>query len=144
MNRIIRGFQKNYNNLAKSKYLLNNYKSNDWIKYINFDIENYKKNLVYRNNDFEIFVTCWLPNQETKIHNHSKNGCLIKILEGNMKEITYNTGSHKVIGENIMKTNDIRYIDDSICYHKMINNTEFNCISLHIYSPPLFVPSFLV
>jgi hypothetical protein len=43
---------------------------------------------------------------------------------------------------NNLVMSDVRYIDDSIGIHKMKTNEE-NTISLHIYSPPNFIPSLL-
>ena len=140
MNRIIKSLVTN-KKLLENKNILSSYNSNDWKQYISFDKQDYKKNLVYRDNNFEMFVVCWLPNQETKIHNHSEEGCLLKILEGNITEELYN--KNFVLQEkNNLALSDVRYIDDSIGIHKMKNN-EVNTISLHIYSPPNFIPSLL-
>tara|TARA_B110000285_G_C14981269_1_gene541492 strand:+ start:329 stop:754 length:426 start_codon:yes stop_codon:yes gene_type:complete len=140
MNRIIRSVIKN-KNLLENKNILSFYNSTDWKQYVSFNEEEYKKNLVYRDNNFEIFVVCWLPYQETKIHNHSDNGCLLKILEGNMVEDIYDKNFIFKENNNLIKDN-VRYIDDSIGIHKMKNNEE-NTISLHIYSPPNFIPTLL-
>ena len=140
MNRIIKSLVTN-KKLLENKNILSSYNSNDWKHYISFDKENYKKNLVYRDNNFVMFVVCWLPYQETKIHNHSDKGCLLKILEGNMSEELYDK-NFIIQKRNNLLLNDVRYIDDSIGIHKMINN-NVNTISLHIYSPPNFIPSLL-
>jgi len=140
MNRIIRSLVSN-RNLLVNKNILSSYNSTDWKQYISFDKQDYKKNLVYRDNNFEMFVVCWLPNQETKIHNHPVGGCLLKILAGNMIEELYD--KNFVLQEkNNLVMSDVRYIDDSISIHK-IKNKEENTISLHIYSPPNFIPSLL-
>ena len=139
MNRLIQNIIKT-NNLSNSRKILQNYSYNDWKEYVNFSQENYMKNLVFRNKDIEAFVVCWLPGQETKIHNHSDNGCILKILQGNIDEIIYNNNL-EVLKNNTLIKNDIQYIDNSIGIHKMINNDE-KTVSLHIYSPPNFVPKF--
>ena len=139
MNRLIQNIIKT-NNLSNSRKILQNYSYNDWKEYVNFSQENYMKNLVFRNKDIEAFVVCWLPGQKTKIHNHSDNGCILKILQGNIDEIIYNNNL-EVLKNNTLIKNDIQYIDNSIGIHKMINNDE-KTVSLHIYSPPNFVPSF--
>nr|QDY52421.1 cysteine dioxygenase type I [Mimiviridae sp. ChoanoV1] len=143
MNRLITTLKnynsfKNYHSLYVFKDVLKNYSSSDYKNYVSFCQENYKKNLFYSDNNLEAFIVCWEPYQETKIHNHSDNGCILKILEGNINEILYNKDL-KILKKNILPKNDIRYIDDNIGYHKMINGKE-KTISLHIYSPPNFVP----
>jgi cysteine dioxygenase len=86
-------------------------------------------------------LKCLLFVQETKIHNHSENGCLLKILEGNMVEEIYDKNFVLQENNNLIKDN-VRYIYDSIGIHKMKNKEE-NTISLHIYSPPNFIPTLL-
>ena len=140
MNRLIRGIRQ-INNLSKSKNILKQYNSDDWKKYVEFNEENYKKNLFYRDRDYEMFIVCWNPLQETKIHNHSDKGCILKILEGNIEEKLYDD-NFNLIEQCILGENDIRYIDDNLGIHKMINGKE-KCISLHIYSPPHFNPRIL-
>ena len=140
MNRLIQEIRQ-INNLSKSTNILKQYNSYDWKKYVEFCNINYKKNLFYRNKDFEMFIVCWNPFQETKIHNHSNKGCILKILEGNMNEKIYDK-NFNLLHENKLEKNNIRYIDDNLGIHKMINGSE-KCISLHIYSPPNFIPTIL-
>ena len=35
-----------------------------------------------------------------------------------------------------LKFGDTKYIDNSISYHRMSNDYDGTCVSLHIYSPP--------
>ena len=140
MNRLIQGIRQ-INNLSKSENILKQYNSTDWKKYIDFDEENYKKNLFYRDKDYEMFIVCWNPFQETKIHNHSDKGCILRILEGSIKEKLYDE-NFNIIEHYSLEKNYIRYIDDNLGIHKMINGNE-KCISLHIYSPPYFHPTIL-
>ena len=140
MNRLIRGIRQ-VNNLSKSKNILNQYNSNDWKQYVEFCNINYKKNIFYRDKDFEMFIVCGNPFQETKIHNHPNQGCIFKILEGSIDEILYDK-NFNVKNEYKSEKNKIRYIDDNLGIHKMINGSK-HCISLHIYSPPNFQPTIL-
>ena len=102
-------------------------------EFVFFDIEKYKKNVVYRNSIYEIILITWLPGQQTKLHEHPKNGCIMKILEG---ELTENLYTPEKIIDNIYKKEDISYIDNTIGKHIISNNSNENTISLHIYSPP--------
>ena len=123
-------------NLKSLKPLLNCYQSKDWANYEFYDINTYKKNLVYRDKDFEIFVVCWSENQGTQIHDHAANGCILKVLQGELTEYKYNIKSLKLKEFNNLSTNSISYIDNDCSYHKIINNNDMNAVSLHIYSPP--------
>ena len=53
----------------------------------------YTKNLVFRNDNFEIFVVCWSGKQGSYIHDHSENGCILKILKGRLTEYKYNVNN---------------------------------------------------
>jgi len=140
MNRLIRGIRQ-VNNLSKSENILNQYNLNDWKQHVEFCNTNYKKNLFYRDKDYEMFIVCWNPFQETKIHNHPNQGCILKILEGSIDEILYDK-NFNLKNKFKLEKNNIRYIDDNLGIHKMINGSK-QCISLHIYSPPNFQPTIL-
>jgi predicted metal-dependent enzyme (double-stranded beta helix superfamily) len=43
----------------------------DWRQYAFFNPHKYCRNLLEFNEDFELIVLCWEPNQESPIHNHS-------------------------------------------------------------------------
>lgn len=118
----------NSNVLEGKKYLIK-YDADDWKKYIK-ETDFYEKNLIYRNDIYEIFLISWNKDSKTKFHNHPKNGCLLKILEGTLIE-SYSISSN--ITE--LNPNDISHINHNM-YHSItsINNSY----SLHIYSPPLY------
>jgi len=116
--------------------LLNTYQSKDWANFEFYDSEKYKKNLVFRNNQFEIFIVCWSEYQGTQIHDHADNGCILKVLQGQLTEYKYDTKSLKLKEICNLPTNSFSYIDNTGNYHKIINNSNENAVSLHIYSPP--------
>jgi cysteine dioxygenase len=116
--------------------ILNSYQCKDWVNYEFYDIDKYKKNLVYRNEDFEIFVVCWSQKQGTVIHDHADNGCILKVLQGELIEYKYDPKSLKLKESYNLPTGSVSYIDNNCSYHKIINNSSINTVSLHIYSPP--------
>ena len=77
----------------------------------------------------------WNKNQETKIHNHAKNGCFLKILEGSLVENVFNFDNLNKSGTKILRKGDISYMDDSIGLHSVKNLDDIS-VSIHIYSPP--------
>lgn len=100
--------------------------------------EDYKKYKLYNNDNYEIIIIKWFKNHETPVHQHPKNGCLLKVLYGKLTEHQYifDTKYIKKLGEAYLTKNDISYIDDDICCHKI--ECIKNAYSLHIYSPPGF------
>ena len=81
----------------------------------------------------DIYFIVWKPNALSKIHNHSKNGCYMFILKGDIKEEIYNKKLN-IIGSNYYSTFDISYINDDIGYHRIKNTNQYS-YSLHFYHP---------
>ena len=137
---LVHNINKNYIiNTGSIKYLSNiidRYNGSDWNNYIKIS-NNYSKELVYRNNNYELFVITWMPKSKSKIHNHSKNGCLFKILDGKLIEDWYTNNNIKFITRNYYNNNEINYISNENYFHKIFNNSNEKTISLHLYSPPL-------
>lgn len=119
--------------------ILEKYDSDDWKEYDFFSELNYKKNLVYRDKNYEMFVVCWKPKQASFIHNHPENGCIFKIIEGELSEHRYDEDSLTLIESNNLSKNSLGYIDDTEGLHKMMNESKKKCVSIHIYSPPDFI-----
>uniref|UniRef100_A0A6C0J053 Cysteine dioxygenase n=1 Tax=viral metagenome TaxID=1070528 RepID=A0A6C0J053_9ZZZZ len=131
---LIKDIDKHFKQFSDMKSLKNiDCNLDELKKFVFFDKEKYKKNVVYRNSNYEIILITWLPGQQTKLHAHPKNGCIMKVLEGELNENLYIPG--KII-DNIYKKEDISYIDNTIGKHIISNNSKNNTISLHIYSPP--------
>ena len=81
----------------------------------------------------DIFFISWKPNAISKIHNHSKSGCWMYILKGDIKEEIF-TKNLSHIGTNYYSTFDRSYINDNIGYHRIKNGKNYS-YSLHIYHP---------
>ncbi len=81
----------------------------------------------------DIFIIKWLPNAISKIHNHSKSGCWMFILYGNIKEEIF-TKKLSLTGINYYSSFDRSYINDDIGYHRIKNGNNYT-YSLHIYHP---------
>jgi cysteine dioxygenase len=125
---------KKYNNIKHLSNILNNYNGDDWKKYRVVNDLSYNKILVSKTENFDIYIITWKEYYESSIHNHSKNGCLYKILEGTLIEDNYNK-KLEFIGFKNLNKNAIGYIDDNMSYHNIINPTNQIAVSLHIYSP---------
>jgi len=81
----------------------------------------------------DIYFIVWKPKALSKIHNHSKNGCYMVILKGDIKEEIFNKNLN-IIGSNYYSTFDISYINDNIGYHRIKNTNQYS-YSLHFYHP---------
>lgn len=128
-------YQNSFNNKKLMTNLLNSYKNNDFYKYINLQHKQYTKEILLKSNNIEVCLLSWYPGSFSKIHDHSHNGCYMKVLEGSLEEYKYRPKTLNLIKKNIYMKNNISFIDNSY-YHKIENNTIYPAFSLHIYSPP--------
>jgi cysteine dioxygenase len=124
------------NKLSSLQNLVKLYNSNDWNNYVCFDNDTYKKNLVCRHESFEIYVICWKKGQKSNIHDHPQNGCIMLLLDGELVEKKYDTNLN-LIENNKLISRDIGYLEGNNIFHEIISKTD--SISLHIYSPSLYV-----
>jgi len=109
--------------------ILKNYNNYDWKKYI-VETSYYTKILIYRNSIYEIFLISWNKDISTPFHNHPRNGCILKVLEGTLIESMLDGDEFK-----ILNIDDISCINHNI-YHKITSIGK--SYSIHVYSPPLF------
>ena len=130
--KMIDNIKKNFKNSEK---YLNNYFETDYKKYIILNEFKYNRERIYIDDEIEVFIITWNKNKETKIHNHAKNGCFLKILEGSLVENVFNFDNLNKSGTKILRKGDISYMDDSIGLHS-IKNLDDISVSIHIYSPP--------
>ncbi len=92
-----------------------------------------KKNILYKNKEFEIVKIDWGPKSSTLLHDHPQRGCIMILLKGNLIEEVYNNSKNII---NNLKFNNISYIHNKIGLHKVSNPYNTDATSLHIYSPP--------
>lgn len=99
---------------------------------------------------FGIAVLTWLPGQMTNIHGHPENGCIMMPLHGTLTEERFNiaepislTSNGVCPTKNLSVQKEIRiimpgqaaFINDTIGYHQVKNNSNTLAVSLHVYSP---------
>jgi predicted metal-dependent enzyme (double-stranded beta helix superfamily) len=124
------------------KKIIENYDNIDWKEYVKIDKNTHYKNQLFKNEFFEIFVITWNIDQKVNIHNHSKNGCWLKLLQGILQENIYNHNDLSLINNKILIKDNISFIDDKIGFHSIKNIGNEIATSLHIYSPPSHITKF--
>src|SRR5437899_2784710 len=80
---------KNGMRLEDMGWILKEYCGIDWMEYERYSEISYTRNLVFRNDCFEIMVICWNSGQRSCIHDHPSNGCFLKVLKGDLIEESY-------------------------------------------------------
>ena len=112
--------------------------SSDFIKILDFGNQGYKKILIYDHPLFDVYVIVWNKLGASKIHDHSENGCIFRIIKGILSEQIFDKNlvrlRRRVMGKDIMG-----YIDNSNGYHKILNILDDYSVSLHLYSPSGYV-----
>jgi cysteine dioxygenase len=138
--------KENFNikqNLSSIISILKKYNNDDWKEYVVYNDIKYNRIRIFLENDFEIILICWKKGQRSKIHDHPENGCVLRLLHGKLNETRYTHTSETLtrISENKINIDNISYIKGTIGLHD-IEALE-DSVSLHIYSPPLYVPNII-
>ena len=104
----------------------------------------YTRNVVYRDNKFEMLLLCWKIGHKSPIHDHNGSSCWMKILQGTAEERTYsyikenqNFKNIKLINQSTLSATNYVYIDDEVGIHQVENTGKTNLITLHIYAKPI-------
>ena len=132
------------NKLIDLKNILENYTGQDWKEYVSFCCQKYKRNLVFINQIVEILIICWEDGQKSGIHDHTENGCLLRMMEGRLQEDIYmkNSDTISLVQSNSLEKDNISYKQGNVCLHNIINESGNQSVSLHIYSPPNYKTTF--
>ena len=106
---------------------------------IRFVEKGYQRNVLKKNEHYELVAICWRPEQETQIHDHVGSDCAFLILEGVSTETVYTPNGENLVQEQLKR----EYSPGEVCaaeeqdIHKVSNETGGDLINLHVYTPPL-------
>jgi predicted metal-dependent enzyme (double-stranded beta helix superfamily) len=115
--------------------------------YMFFDRKSYTRNLIFKNDVFELLALCWDVGQVSRIHNHRDQQCWMAVPLGRLKNQNY-----RVLDRDPAKKT-CRLVPSASCLitpsaplevdpdepvHQVMNLREFRerALSLHIYSCP--------
>ncbi len=114
--------------------------------YLHFAPRRYTRNLIFRDEVFELIAVCWEPHSESPIHNHSGQLCWLSIQSGALRLENFNSldgpgpgndirlvpsGGIERAGEGCL---DLQQGDNAI--HRVSNPFDERAVSLHVYSRP--------
>jgi cysteine dioxygenase len=114
--------------------------------YLHFAEDRYTRNLVYRDELFELIALCWAPGSSSPIHNHANQLCWLSIQSGNLRLENFHSLDGPGPGDGIrLRPNggieratcgcvDLQQGDDAI--HRVSNPWDEPAVSLHVYSRP--------
>lgn len=115
-----------YDTLAETAF-------SDWRDYIQFNDETYQRNIIVKNEKFELTLICWRSGHHTDLHDHPANGCLIRILQGELFEKRRCPKEQET--SSTLKAGQTVYMCNELGYHQITNQSGSDTISLHMYSP---------
>jgi cysteine dioxygenase len=116
------------------------------LPYLHFAPRRYTRNLIYRDDLFELIALCWDPRTASPIHNHSGQLCWLSIQEGALRLENFHSLDGPGPGDNIRVVPaggidraecgclDLQQGDDGI--HRVSNPFDERAVSLHVYSRP--------
>lgn len=107
----------------------------------------YTRNLIYKDDRFELMAICWERGQVSRVHNHSEQRCWMMVPVGKLRgqnfaveEMDEARGYCKLIETDTFDLSDClaAKVELEEPIHQVLNLPEFNerAVSLHIYSKP--------
>lgn len=116
-------------------------------RYLFFSKNHYTRNLIFKNELFELIAICWEVGQVSQIHNHHNQNCWMTIPMGklrvqNFRVVDQNEGTWfcRLEPTNALDIHQLipAEVDPEEPVHQVLNLLDFNqrAVSLHIYSRP--------
>lgn len=107
----------------------------------------YTRNLIYKDDRFEMMAICWEKGQVSRIHNHSEQKCWMTVPVGRLRgqnfgviEIDESNGHCKLVETDTFDLSDCLAVKVELeePIHQILNLPEFDerAVSIHIYSKP--------
>jgi len=90
--------------------LMRSYKSNpqEWNRFAKYDRKRYTRNLVDEGNGkFNLMLLCWGENHSSAVHDHSDSHCIMKMLDGELREVRFAWPT-----DNAQQGNEVRQLEE--------------------------------
>ena len=115
--------------------------------YLVWDRQHYTRNLIDKNNLYELVAICWEVGQASSIHNHRDQNCWMAAPIGTLKVQNYrvlaqdiDAGTCKIEPTDTLEMNHSNpvAVDPQEPVHRVYNPAELKqrAVSLHVYSRP--------
>ena len=130
--------------------------------YLLWNRERYARNLVYRDDFFEVLALCWMPGQRTPIHSHNGQLGWVTVVQGELvcrnyrfvrspaREQTtipdrYEPGANRTVEVELLNSavcaadGTVSAVDRRRTTHQIENleKSRHGSVSLHVYSKPI-------
>jgi cysteine dioxygenase len=115
--------------------------------YMFFDRKSYTRNLIFKNELFELLALCWDVGQVSRIHNHRDQQCWMAVPMGRLRNQNYRVLDRAPAKKTCRLVPSASFlitptapleVDPDEPVHQVMNLREFGerALSLHIYSRP--------
>lgn len=115
----------------------------DWEAYALADRSRaYTRNLVDKGNGHaNLLILVWTAGKASPIHDHANAHCIMKVLQGTLKESLYSWPDEStpplLQKETLFTTDGTTYMSDKLGLHRISNASDEDlAVSLHLYTPP--------
>lgn len=116
-------------------------------KYFHWSPDFYTRNLIHKNDRFEVMAICWEKGQASRIHNHWDQKCWMMVPVGRLQgqnfavaEIDESRGHCRLIETDAFELKDClaAKVELEEPIHQVLNLAEYDerAVSIHIYSKP--------
>ena len=114
-------------------------------KYFHWSPDFYTRNLIYKDDRYELMAVCWEPGQVSRVHDHSDQRCWMTVPLGQL------TGRNFAVEEidepnrycKLRETDSFQLSDCLTAkveleepIHQVLNLSDERAVSVHIYSKP--------
>lgn len=117
------------------------------IKYFHWNLDFYTRNLIYKDDRFEMMAICWERGQASRIHNHAEQKCWMTVPVGRLlgqnfsvSEMDESRGHCELVETDTFELSDClaAKVELEEPIHQILNLPEYGqrAVSLHIYSKP--------
>ncbi len=116
-------------------------------RYFHWNPDFYTRNLIFKNERFEMMAICWESGHLSRVHNHAEQKCWMTVPVGRLRgqnfavdEIDESRGFCKLIETDSFELADClaAKVELEEPIHQILNLAEYGqrAVSLHIYSKP--------
>ncbi|MEP6787165.1 MAG: cysteine dioxygenase family protein [Acidobacteriota bacterium] len=116
-------------------------------RYFQWSPDFYTRNLIYKDDRFEMMAICWEKGQVSRVHNHSEQKCWMTVPVGRLRgqnfavaEIDASRGFCRLVETDTFELSDClaAKVELEEPVHQILNLPEFDqrSVSIHIYSKP--------
>jgi cysteine dioxygenase len=121
--------------------------SESLVPYTHFRDAHYSRNLIFKNELFEMLLLCWGVGHRSWIHNHRGQHCWMAVVQGTLSVRNYKrlgcdqqlrTTQLEPLSEAFISPGGLAKVDPDEPVHVVWNPAELNqpAMSIHIYSQP--------